>query len=218
MERAYGLEIPQNLEEACHPERMALLVYDMQVGVMNQLPQEKTDRIKENVLKILDAARKGGFRVFFARHLSLPKEVAGVFQLRQAMTWQRTDKVSEVNSWFLRDSEGFQLISELEPRPSEVIFDKITMSAFTGTFLDIALRDCGINSFAVVGIATEIGIEPTIRHGSDRGYIPILVTDACGAGNDEAGERSVASIEFIGDAMLTETKTICDLFLKHSSV
>ncbi|MDJ0592033.1 MAG: cysteine hydrolase [Pleurocapsa sp. MO_226.B13] len=217
MEKAYGLEIPQNLEEVCHPERMALLVYDMQVGIMNQLPKEKTNRIKENVLKVLDAARKGGFRVFFARHLSLPKEVAGVFQLRQAMMWQRTDKVREVNSWFLRDSESFQLISELEPRPSEVIFDKITMSAFEGTFLDIALRDCGINSFAIVGIATEIGIEPTIRHGSDRGYIPVLVTDACGAGNDEAGERTVASIEFIGDAMLTDTKTICELFLQHGA-
>ena len=41
MERAYGLEIPQNLEEVCHPDRMALLVYDLQVGIMSQLPQEK---------------------------------------------------------------------------------------------------------------------------------------------------------------------------------
>ena len=63
------------------------------------------------------------------------------------------------------------------------------MSAFAGTFLDIALRDCGINSFAVVGVATEVGIEPTVRHGTDRGYIPVVVTDACGAGNDEAGEQ-----------------------------
>lgn len=218
MEKAYGLEIPQNLEEVCHPERMALLVYDMQVGIMNQLPKEKTNRITQQVLQVLEAAREGGFRVFFARHLSLPKEAAGVFQLRQAMMWQRTNKVSEVNSWFLRDSDSFQLIPELSPRPSEVIFDKITMSAFSGTFLDIALRDCGINSFAIVGIATEIGIEPTIRHGSDRGYIPVLVTDACGAGDDEAGERSLKSMEFIGDALLTETKTICDLLLKHNSV
>ena len=28
---------------------------------------------------------------------------------------------------------------------------------------DIALRDCGINSFIIEGVATEIGIEPTIR-------------------------------------------------------
>ncbi|MDY6896678.1 MAG: cysteine hydrolase [Cyanobacteriota bacterium] len=211
MERAFGLEVPQNLSEICHPEKMAVLIYDMQVGIMNQLPKEKTTRITNNILRVLESARKGGFRVFFCRHLSLPKEVAGVFQLRQAMTWQGTDKVEKVNPWFLRDSERFQLIPELSPLPSEVIFDKITMSAFEGTFLDIALRDCGINSFAIVGIATEIGIEPTIRHGADRGYIPVIITDACGAGNDEAGERSLASIKFTADAVMTDVNTICGL-------
>ena len=215
MERAYGLEIPQNLEEVCHPSKMALLVYDLQIGIMSQLPEEKGTQIKKQVLQVLQAARDGGFRIFFCRHLSLPKSVAGVFQLRQAMAWQRTDKISEVNPWFLRDSDGFQLIPELSPREDEVIFDKITMSAFESTFLDLALRDCGINSFAVVGVATEVGIEPTVRHGADRGYIPVVVTDACGAGNDEAGERSLEEMKFTGDAILTEVETICGLLKKY---
>jgi hypothetical protein len=55
------------------------------------------------------------------------------------------------------------------------------MSAFEGTPLDIAFRDCGIDAFAIVGIAMEIGIEPTVRHGSDLGYVPVLVVDACGS-------------------------------------
>ena len=215
MEKAYGLEIPQSLEEICHPERTALLVYDLQVGVISQLPKEKGEYITKQGLRVLQAARKGGFRVFFCRHLSLPKEAAGVFQLRQAMMWQRTNKISEVNPWFVRDSDSFQLIPELSPLPCEVIFDKITMSAFEGTFLDIALRDCGINSFVIVGVATEIGIEPTIRHGSDRGYLPVMVTDACGAGDDEAGERSLENLKFISDAILTNVETICNLFLKY---
>ena len=215
MERAYGLEIPQSLEEVCHPDKMALLVYDLQIGIMSQLPEEKGDRIKKQVLQVLQAARDGGFRIFFCRHLSLPKKAAGVFQLRQAMAWQRTDRVSEVNPWFLRNSDGFPLIPELSPRADEVIFDKITMSAFESTFLDLALRDCGINSFAVVGVATEVGIEPTVRHGADRGYIPVVVTDACGAGNDEAGERSLEEMKFTGDAILTEVETICSLLKKY---
>jgi hypothetical protein len=33
VEKPYGLEIPQSLEEACGPTRTALLVYDMQVGI-----------------------------------------------------------------------------------------------------------------------------------------------------------------------------------------
>ena len=142
MERAYGLEIPQSLEEVCHPDKMALLVYDLQVGIMSQLPKDKGSRITKQVLQVLQAARDGGFRIFFGRHLSLPKEAAGVFQLRQAMAWQRTNKVSEVNPWFLRNSDGFQLIPELAPRDSEVIFDKITMSAFEGLmFLSLIVME-----------------------------------------------------------------------------
>lgn len=32
MERAYGLDIPRTLEGVCDPQKMALLVYDMQDG------------------------------------------------------------------------------------------------------------------------------------------------------------------------------------------
>jgi nicotinamidase-related amidase len=206
MENAYGLQIPQKLEEACDPRRTALLVYDMQVGIIRQLRDgaEITARVK----LVLDAARAAGLRVFFMRHMSLPKEAAGVFQLRMAMAWQKASTVAEVKPWFLRDSPGFQLVPDLSPLPSEVIFDKITMSAFEGTPLDIALRDCGINSFIIAGVATEIGIEPTVRHGADLGFIPIVVRDACGGGHAEAADRAIASMRFIGDAILTDVATI----------
>lgn len=67
------------------------------------------------------------------------------------------------------------LVPELNPLPSEAVFDKIAMSAFEGTPLNFALRDCGVDAFFIVGIAMEIGIEPTVRHGADLGYIPVIV-------------------------------------------
>jgi biuret amidohydrolase len=118
----------------------------------------------------------------------------------------------------LRDAPGFQITPELEPRPSEGIFDKLTMSAFEGTWLDFALRDCGINALIIVGVATEIGIEPTARHGADLGYIPVLATDACGAGNKEAAKRSIESLKFAGDALITDTETICHVLRNRSGV
>ena len=216
MKRAYGLSIPQTLEEVCDPKRVALLVYDMQVGILSQL--KKPEQITKQVLKTLNAARDAGVRVFFSRHLSLPKELMGMFQYRMAMAWQRTDSPEKVSPWFLRDTPGFQIIPELLPRPSEGVFDKLTMSAFEGTWLDFALRDCGINAFIIVGVATEIGIEPTARHGADLGYIPVVVTDACGAGNEEAAQRSIESLKFAGDALISDTETICGVLQKRSRV
>jgi nicotinamidase-related amidase len=207
MQRAFGLSIPQNLEEVCDPARLALIVYDMQVGIVKQI--KNGAEIIAKVLEVLTAARKAGIRVFFTRHMSLPKELMGVSQMRMAMAWQRVQSVDEVQPWFLPDSPGFPLVPELAPLASEAVFDKITMSAFEGTPLDIALRDCGIQAFAIAGIALEIGIEPTVRHGADLGYIPVLVADACGYGHAEAATRSVATLEFCGDAMITNVETIC---------
>ena len=216
MKNIFGLSIPQTLDEVCDPQRVALVVYDMQIGILSQI--KNADQITRQVLKVLTAAREAGVRVFFSRHLSLPKELMGMSQFRMAMTWQRRDSPDQVNPWFLRDAPGFQIILELAPRATEGVFDKLTMSAFEGTWLDFALRDCGINAFIIVGVATEIGIEPTIRHGADLGYIPVLITDACGAGNEEAGKRSIEGLKFAGDALITDTETICDVLRKRSGV
>ncbi len=199
MDKAFGLEIPETLAEACHPRRAALVVYDMQIGIMHQLKDSAA--ITAKVAAVLEAARAAGMRVVFMRHMSLPNELAGAFQLRMAKAWQGLKSASEVKPWFLRDSAGFGIVPELAPRPSEAIFDKITMSAFEGTPLDIALRDCGIGAVVICGVATEIGIEPTVRHAADLGYIPVIITDACGAGDEEAGQRALASLKFMGDAM-----------------
>src|SRR5256885_6044282 len=215
MQQVFGLRIPQSLEDVCDPMRLALIVYDMQVGIVKQI--KNGQQITGKVLQVLQAARKAGVRVFFTRHMSLPKELMGVSQYRMAMAWQRVKSADEVKPLFLRDAPGFQLIPEMNPLPSEVIFDKIAMSAFEGTPLDIALRDCGINAFAIVGIAMEIGIEPTVRHGADLGYVPVVVKDACGFGHRDAAARSIASLEFAGDALLTNVETICTQFRRIPS-
>lgn len=210
MKDAFGLQIPETLTEACTPARTALLVYDMQVGILEQM--DKRDRVIEAVRRVLEAARQAGVRTFFLRHMSLPKNLAGVFQLRQAMQWQRVTRVEDVKPWFLRDSPGFGIIEELDVQDTEAVFDKITMSAFEGTPLDIAFRDCGVDVFVIVGVAIEIGIEPTVRQGADLGYIPVVVTDACGAGDEVAGKRALDGMDFVGDAILTDTDAICELW------
>jgi biuret amidohydrolase len=209
MQQHRKLHIPDGLEDACDPERLALIVYDMQVGVVRQIADGP--QVTARVVEVLDAARRAGVRVFFTRHMSLPVELMGVSQLRSAMAWQRKDRVEEVVSPFLRDSPGFELVPELAPRDSEAIFDKLSMSAFEGTPLEFALRDAQVTAFAIVGVAMEVGLEPTVRHGADRGLIPVVVTDACGAGDQVAAKRSLDALAMAGDALLTDVSTITAL-------
>ena len=209
MDRFNGLEIPESLADALVPASLALIVYDMQVGILSQIAE--ADRVRTNVSRLLAAARERGVRTFFTRHYFLPSELAGVFQLRQAKAWQHQDRAADTRPLIPYGSPGFQLVDEAKPRPSEAVIDKITMSAFEGTPLDIVLRDCGVRAYLIAGVALEIGIEPTIRHSADLGYLPILVRDACGVGDTAAGERALASIGFTGDAMIADTDEVCTL-------
>lgn len=176
----------------------------MQVGVMDQISER--DRVISTAAAVVDAARAAGVRTFFLRHITLPVELMGVSQLRMWRGWQRTDTSAGVVSPFPPDAAQTQIVPELRPTERDAVLDKITMSAFEGTWLDIALRDCGITTVAVVGAAMEIGIEPTVRHAADLGYIPVVVTDACGAGNVEAAERSLAALRFAGDSLLATSE------------
>ena len=202
MQHIRGLSIPRTLADAAASEPLALIVYDMQVGIVGQLADGAD--VVARVEEVLDLARRAGLRIFFSRYVSLPVEVAGVAQLRTAMDWQHLDRVEEVVAPFPPDAPQSQIVPELVPRRSEVVVERITMSAFAGTYLDIALRDCGIRTFLIAGIAVEVGIEPTVRHATDLGYLPILITDACGWGNAEAAQRSLQALAFVGGSLQTD--------------
>jgi nicotinamidase-related amidase len=161
-------------------------------------------------MRVLAAARARRVRTVFLRHYSMPTELAGVFQLRQAKVWQRKAHASETRPLIPHGSPGFELAPELEPRASEAVMDKITMSAFEGTPLDIVLRDCGVRAYLIVGVALEVGIEPTVRHSADLGYVPVVVPDACGAGDAAAGERSLEALQFAGDALVADTDAVVE--------
>jgi nicotinamidase-related amidase len=132
------------------------------------------------------------------------------------MAWQHTDSIDRLRPAFLPDAPQTQLIPEITPLSSEAVFDKIAMSAFVGTPVDLVLKDCGIHAVAIVGVALEVGIEPTARHAADLGFIPVVVTDACGGRDEAAMERSLAGLRFEGDAILTDVATICRLLRKSA--
>jgi nicotinamidase-related amidase len=207
MDRFNGLDIPESLAETLEPSTLALVVYDMQVGILSQI--DGADRVLANVLRVLDAARERGVRTLFLRHYFMPTELAGVFQLRQAKAWQRKARAADTRPLIPHGSPGFALVPELEPRAGEAVLDKITMSAFEGTPLDIVLRDCGVRAYLIAGVALEVGIEPTVRHSTDLGYVPVVVRDACGAGDAAAARRSLDALAFAGDALIADTDEVC---------
>lgn len=195
------VEIAQSPADVVRPDRMALVVYDMQAGVLGQI--EGADAIVGKVKQAIDAARGAGMRIVYMRHLSPTKTWTGAFQMRTALAWRNSTDPQAMQPWFLRDGPGFDIVPDLAPAPEDMILDKLTMSAFEGTPLALLLRDCGLTACALAGVATEIGIEPTVRHAADLGILPVVIRDACGGGHSAAAARAMESLAFMGDAMFT---------------
>jgi biuret amidohydrolase len=214
MKSAFGLTVPGDLQEMCAPDRAAIIVYDMQATIVPQIADGPS--IVKGCRQLLAAARSGEYRIFYTRHIFLPNAAAGVGQFRRAMVWQRKDNPTDTKPLFTATSPASQIIPELAATENDVVIEKITMSAFEGTYLDIAFRDANLQTFIIVGIALEVGIEPTIRHGLDLNYIPILVSDLCGAKTEEARLRSLANLRATGEVVETSSSELIPLLAQAS--
>ena len=197
------LSVPTTLQDFATPSRTALLIYDMQVGIRRQVAD--ADHIVERCVQLVTGARRAGMRVAYTQHLSMPRAWLGATQYRTAMAWQKTRDPDQVKLPFLRTAPAAAIVPELQPTEDDLVLETFSMSAFSGTALEFALRDAGLKALAIAGIALEIGIEPTVRHATDLGFVPIVISDACGSGNKEAAARSLETMRFVGEAILTET-------------
>jgi nicotinamidase-related amidase len=194
MQYAFGIEVPETVAEMCQPARAAVLAYDVQVGILAHIRDR--DRVVTQIGRVVDAARGAGVPVEYVRHVSISPSHMGVAALRTAMAWQRVERVEHVRSTFPPEASDTQLVDELKPQVGEPVFDKLAMSAFVGTPLEVVLRDRGVTTLILVGAVLEIGIEPTARHAADLGFLPIVVEDACGIVDPEAAERSLANLDY----------------------
>ncbi|WP_370968719.1 isochorismatase family protein [Amycolatopsis sp. cg9] len=88
------------------------------------------------------------------------------------------------------------------PPGNEVVFDaqddkivtKYAIGGFAGTDLDEFLRGKGVRTVYFGGIATEFGVESTLRAASDHGYDTVAVSDAMTALSEISHENAITKI------------------------
>ena len=56
-----------------------------------------------------------------------------------------------------------------------------------------------------------------VHRGTDLGYVPVVVTDTCGAGYEEAARHSIELLEHAGDALITDAANIGALLRKPAT-
>lgn len=64
-----------------------------------------------------------------------------------------------------------------------VVTGRIGASGFTGSNLDVYLRNNKIDNLYLVGYATHVCVESTLRDAHDKGYNTFIISDATSAFN-----------------------------------
>ncbi|SIT48559.1 Uncharacterized isochorismatase family protein YwoC [Paraburkholderia ribeironis] len=141
--------------------RTALIVIDLQRGVLALPTAHPTSEIVQRSVALLDAFRRHGLPVVLVN-------AAGGAP-------GRTDQGRHIGDF----PAGFaDLVPELKQQPSDHLVTKRTWGAFTNTDLEAYLRKQGVTQVVLVGVATSIGVESTARYASELGLNVTLVVDA----------------------------------------
>jgi biuret amidohydrolase len=98
-----------------------------------------------------------------------------------------------------RGSWGAAAMDGFEPEAGDVALVHSCNNGFQGTGLDDVLRGRGIDTIAVMGLATQFSVEHTVRHAADLGYFVTVVHDCCASANAAAHAASLDVMSYLAD-------------------
>jgi gluconolactonase len=163
------------------PAQAALVVQDLQNDVMMEggafadsgAPEHaKEQNVVENVKRLAQACRAAGIPVIHVHYIV--EEGASGLKVNAPLF----EGVKEQNA-LVRGTWGAAPAEGLEPQESDFLVEKMRMSAWQGTKLEVLLQGLGRDTVIVTGAWTNMSIEHTARTGADKGYTMIVPEDGC---------------------------------------
>ncbi len=130
------------------------------------------------IQNLLAFFRAKHLRVIFIRVGPFLPDCSDMFE-RRRIREENTRRLLGIDHSFHLGSPELEIIDELKPLSGELVIDKNSASAFNSSNIDQLLRNFGIDSLVITGVATNACVETTARDAADRGYKCILVDDAC---------------------------------------
>jgi ureidoacrylate peracid hydrolase len=135
-----------------------------------------------NMLRVLEASRRIGLRVFFAPHHRWQE---GDYETW--IYWTPTQRRADKNRAFEYGTWGGTFRDEFKPLRGEIVAQEHWCSSgFANTDLDLQLKKHGIHKVIVIGLLANTCIDSTVRYAAELGYEIILIKDAIAAMKWEA--------------------------------
>lgn len=205
-----------SLEEILKSQRSALLVIDMQndfldpKGFFATHPQsvggvgiEPMQAIVPHVQDMIRAARQARVPIIFTKGYEDVRFRTGP-GFRRAIKWDEHDGDGSINSQ--SGTWGAELVDGIEPQEGDVVVEKHKWSAFDGKdkdgrSLDEILRERGIQTLVLTGVATETCIHSTAQEAFNRDYFVVVPRNSVGSNKPEQHKTVLDRFDFLGDVV-----------------
>ena len=173
--------------------RCALIIQDLQNDVISDggafaesgSPEHaKEQNVVENVKALAETCRSKGIPVIHVWYIV--EEGAPGLKLNAPLFQGVKDGNALVRgTWGAAPAEG------LEPQDGDVVVEKMRMSAWEGTKLELVLNGLGRDTIIVTGAWTNMSIEHTSRTGADKGFFVVVPANGCSTMNPDWHNASV---------------------------
>jgi nicotinamidase-related amidase len=154
------------------PEATALLVMDYQPLIIGMLGESEATLAR--VAETLRVARTHGTHVGYVRVAFDDGDYDTVPPHSRFAPVVKT-----LGNAFHSDSPGTAVHGDFAPQPGDIVVRKRRVSAFSTTDLDRRLKERGVVTLLLAGIATSGVVLSTLCDAVDRDYQVFVVSDAC---------------------------------------
>ena len=162
MKNINGITIYENLKEIVDSKHSCLVVWDVQNGLVERIFNREEFM---SSLKLFIEALRGKMPIFYTLIAPLPKGFASSWYYYSMMRRFGVDDIQKLPLFMAPGSKERMIPETIEPKSVDIVFEKSTASIFLGTNFEFMLRYRSITTIIFTGIATEMGIESSVRDG-----------------------------------------------------
>jgi len=140
-------------------------------------------RVIQNTKAVLELARAAGMPVIYfqngwdADYVEAGGPGSPNFHKSNALKTMR-ERPELQGTLLAKGTWDYELVEDLKPQAGDIVLHKTRYSGFFNSQLDSTLRSRNIRNIVVVGIATNVCVESTLRDGFFLEYFGIVLEDA----------------------------------------
>jgi nicotinamidase-related amidase len=160
-------------------------------------------KVVEHQIQLREAAKDAGIKVFYSPHMYTKMDYENWSSLNGI------DKIMFANKMFIQGTWGHDFHPKMKPDDNTVVLNSHKgLSNFWTGDAALQLRQYGIDTVIMAGMAANMCVESHARDAIENGFDVIIVADATAAAGPYAKKAALINYEFLAHEVVTTDQIV----------